>query len=58
MTMNDIVKRAHFIKHSHGRSVAGVCDKILHGGSIWTGQRTFLYFFSANQYFFTLYIMI
>ena len=36
--MNDIGKRAHVLKHSNGRCVIGSFDKILHEGSIWTGQ--------------------
>ena len=37
--MNDIGKRAHVLKNSHGRCVIGSFDKILHEGSIWTGHR-------------------
>ena len=40
--MNDIGKRAHVLKHSHGRCVIGSFDKILHEGSIWTGHRAVL----------------
>ena len=36
MAMNDIGKRAHGLKHSHGRCVVGAFDKILHEGFIWT----------------------
>ena len=39
-TMNDIGKRAHVIKHSHGRCVVGAFDKILHGGYIWNVPRS------------------
>ena len=42
--MNDIVKRAHVLKHSHGRCVIGYFDKNLHEGSIWTGHRAVLSF--------------
>ena len=42
--MNDIEKRAHVLKHSHGRCVIGYFDKILHEGSIWTGHRAILSF--------------
>ena len=42
--MNDIGKRAHVLKHSHGRYVVGAFDKILHDGSIWTGNREVLSF--------------
>ena len=34
MTMNDIGKRAHALKHSHRRCVVGAFDKILNEGSI------------------------
>ena len=40
--MNDIGKRSHVLKHSHGRCVIASFDKILHEGSIWTGNRTVL----------------
>ena len=40
--MNDIGKRAHVLKHSHGRCVIGSFDKILLEGSIWKGHRAFL----------------
>ena len=40
--MNEIGKRAHVMKHSHGRCVVGPFDKILHEGSIWTGHRAVL----------------
>ena len=36
--INDIGKRSHVLKHSHGRCVIGYFDKILHEGSIWTGH--------------------
>ena len=39
MTINDMGKRAHVIKHSHGRFVVGASDKILRKVSIWTGHR-------------------
>ena len=42
--MNDIGKRAHVLTHSHGRCVVGPFNKILHKGSIWTGNRDVLYF--------------
>ena len=42
--MNDIGKRAHVLKHSHRRCVIGSFDKILHKGSIWTGNRAALTF--------------
>ena len=42
--INDIGKRAHVLKHSHGRCVVGAFDKISHEGSIWTFQRAVLSF--------------
>ena len=36
--MKDIGKRAHVMKHSHGRCVVFPLDKMLHKGSIWTGH--------------------
>ena len=33
--MNDIGKRTHVLKHSHGRCVIGYFDKKLHEGSIF-----------------------
>ena len=56
--MNAIGKRAHVLKHSHGRCVVGTFDKNLHEGSIWTGHIFVLSLSSTNQYFFTLYIMV
>ena len=44
MTMNDIGKRAHVIKHSHGRCVVGAFNKILHEGYFWNGHRALIYF--------------
>ena len=49
--MNDIGKRAHVMKHSHGRCLVGAFDKILHDGSIWTGQRAVLYFILQKSIF-------
>ena len=40
--MNDIGKRAHVLKHSHGRCVVGAFDKSLLEGSIWNGHRAVL----------------
>ena len=42
--MNDIGKREHSLKHSHGRCVVGAFDKILQEGSIWTGHEAVLLF--------------
>ena len=44
MTMNDIGKITHVLKHSHRRCVVSVFDKNLHEGSIWTGPRVGLSF--------------
>ena len=49
--MNDIGKRAHVLKNSHGRFVIGYSDKILHEGSIWTGHRAVLSFILHKQIF-------
>ena len=49
--MNDIVKRAHVLKHSHGRCVVGSFDKILHEGSIWNGHRALLLFILHKSIF-------
>ena len=35
-TINDIVKRAHVHKNSHGMCVVGVFDKNVQKGFIWT----------------------
>ena len=44
MTIIDIDKIAHILKHSHGRCVVGAFDKILHEGFIWNGPIAVLYF--------------
>ena len=49
--MNDIGKRAHVLKHSHGKRVVGAFDKILHEGSIWTGHRAVLSFILHKSIF-------
>ena len=49
--MNDIGKRAHVLKHSHGRCVIGSFDKILHEVSIWTGQKALLSFILHRSIF-------
>ena len=51
VNMHDIGKRAHVLKHSHGRCVVGPFDKILHEGSIWTGHRAVLYFILHKSIF-------
>ena len=42
--MNDIGKRAHVLKHLHGRHVFCAFAKILHEGYIWTGHRAVISF--------------
>ena len=49
--MNDIGKRAHVMKHSHGRCVIGSFDKNLHEGSIFTGHRAVLSFILHKSIF-------
>ena len=49
--MNDIVKRAHVLKHSHGSCVIVAFDKLLHEGSIWTGHRALLSFILHKSIF-------
>ena len=49
--MNDIGKRAHVLKYSHGRFVVGAFDKILHEGSIWTVHRAVLSFILQKYIF-------
>ena len=49
--MNYIGKRAHVIKHSHGRCVIGSFDKSLHEGSIWAGHRAVLSFIFHKSIF-------
>ena len=49
--MNDIGKRAHVLKHSHGRCVIGYSDEILHEVSIWTGHRSVLSFILHKSIF-------
>ena len=51
MTMNDIGKRAHVLKHSHGRCVVVSFYKMLHGGSIWNGHRDVLSFILQKYIF-------
>ena len=53
--MNDIGKKAHVIKHSHGRCLVGAFDKSLLKGSIWTGNRAFL-FFILHKYIFIHFV--
>ena len=49
--MNDIGKRAHVLKHSHGWCVIGSFDKILQEGSTWTGHRAVLSFILHRSIF-------
>ena len=49
--INDVVKRAHLLKHSYGRCVIGYFDKNLHEGSLWTGQRAFISFILHKSIF-------
>ena len=49
--MNGIEKRAHVLKHSHGRCVIGSFDKILHEGSLWTGHRAIISFILHRSIF-------
>ena len=42
--INDIVKIAHIMKHSHGSCVVVPFDKIIHEGSIWTCHRALISF--------------
>ena len=56
--MNDIGKRAHLLKHSHGRCVIGSFDKFLYEGSTWTGHRAVLSFILHKSIFLMLCIMV
>ena len=49
--MNDIGKRAHVLKHSHGRCVIGAFDTNLYEGYIWTGHRAVLLFILHKSIF-------
>ena len=51
VNMNDIGKRAHVLKHSHGKCVVGAFDKYLHEVSIWTGHRSSLSFILHKSIF-------
>ena len=50
-TLNDVGKRAHVLKHSHGRCVIGSFDKILHEGSLWIGHRAVISFILHKSIF-------
>ena len=49
--MDDIGKRAHVLKHSHGRCVVSAFDKNLHEVSIWAGPRAVLSFILHKSIF-------
>ena len=49
--MNDIGRREHVLKHSHGRCVIGYFDKILYEGSIWNDHRAVLLFILQKSIF-------
>ena len=49
--MNDIGKRAHVLKHSHGKFVVGLFDKILYEESIWDSHRDVLFFILHKSIF-------
>ena len=49
--MNDIGKIAYVLKHSHRRCVVGAFYKVLHEGSIWTGNRAVLFFILHKSIF-------
>ena len=56
--MNNIGKRAHVLKHSHGRFVAGAFDKIYMKALFGMVIELFYVLPFTNQYFFTLYILV
>ena len=51
ITMNDIGKKSHVLKHSHGGCVVGVLDKKLHELSIWNRPRSVLSFILHKSIF-------
>ena len=51
MSIDDIGKRAHVIRNSHGRCVVGSFDKNLHKCSIWTVHRSVLSFILQKTIF-------
>ena len=53
-----IGKRAHVLKHSHGRCVVGDFDKFYTKALFGMYPELFYILSSKNQYFFTLYIMV
>ena len=42
--INDVGKRAHVLKHSHGKCFIGSFDKMLHEVSLWNGHRASISF--------------
>ena len=55
--MNDIGKRAHVLKHSHGRCVIGSFDKFYMYALFGLVIELLYHLSSTNQYFFTFCIM-
>ena len=51
VNMNYTGKRAHFLKHSHGRCVVCAFDKNLHEGSIWNVNRAVISFILHKSIF-------
>ena len=51
ITMNDIGKKSHVLKHSHGGCVVGFLDKNLHELSIWNRPRSVLSFILHKSIF-------
>ena len=49
--INDVGKRAHVLKHSHGRCVIGSFNTILHEGSLWNGHRAIISFILHKSIF-------
>ena len=58
VNMNDIVKRAHVLKHSHVRCVLGAFDKFYTKCLFGMVTELFYLLSYTNQYLFTLYIMV
>ena len=58
MNMNDIEKRAHILKHSHGRCVVDAFDKNYMKAIFGLDTELFYLLSSTKKYFFTLYIMV
>ena len=56
--MNGIGKRAHVLKHSHGRCVIVALNKNFINSLFGTVIELFYLLSSTNQYFFTLCIMV